>query len=640
MKRLLLYFPICFLAACTAEKVGTPDPVVIGQEIGFTAQVARDAFSRGGEDLVPLQEGIEITVIAPGYGTGAPDQVAHYKPNTPTVQKTELEPLDAVDDIIKRSARNMVYTAWAAPEGVDMTAGTVDFAENLEWFIGAHEVEPETQSNNICLGFSHLVAKLSVTVYDVTDPEDVKFVGSATITFPAIKQVGSVKATIAAQPKVSPGKSGDALSVALDGADATVIYIPPLTPDELTMYGSFTVTVSGTNYVGSLANLNLASKSIAAGDHIITRIEINDDHTAVLQAITLAPWTDYERNTYNRPSPGIWGVVDFAMLTQLVNNPALGEVDGYTLADFYIEEDDNEKVVILYTDLDMGSGRFVEPLGTDEHPFTMTFDGNGYTIRGIDYEGGNNVGVFGVADNATIKNLSLANCRFEGGGNVGSVFGKATGSTVADYCLVSGGSVSGGANIGGFAGQIGEGVTIRNAYVSLGAVSGTSQVGGFVGDNLGTIGNSCVMLSSGISCSNQNAGGFVGKNTGTIENAFSQATFVITPSNGNCGAWVGYNDGTNKLCYWNNTCIDNGYCTHIVGNNTVFNETTKAEILPSGTSGAKYNSSTGRMINANNDDYSSLRQQLNTNITSQPGWKDKYLPWAKVKDLSLPVFSY
>ena len=133
--------------------------------------------------------------------------------------------------------------------------------------------------------------------------------------------------------------------------------MPPMTANELLMYGSFTVreggAATGTCYVGTLKNLELeAGKGLEAGWHYKFEIQVNNDHTALLQAVTLAPWEVYPLNTYNRPSKGIWGLEDLQALSKFVNNE-ITEVnkDGKPTWNNLTMEDlvDDRSVINLYT---------------------------------------------------------------------------------------------------------------------------------------------------------------------------------------------------------------------------------------------------------------------------------------------------
>ena len=71
------------------------------------------------------------------------------------------------------------------------------------------------------------------------------------------------------------------------------------------------------------------------------------------------------------------------------------------------------------------------PIGTNTNKYEGTFDGNGHTISGLYYnnnESSNvNIGLFGYASNATIKNTSIADSYFSAYQYVGGICGYVTG---------------------------------------------------------------------------------------------------------------------------------------------------------------------------------------------------------------------
>ena len=72
-------------------------------------------------------------------------------------------------------------------------------------------------------------------------------------------------------------------------------------------------------------------------------------------------------------------------------------------------------------------------IGTSAHPFSANFDGKGHTISGININtGSHHQGVFGVASNSTIQNLTLASSTIINGGNSGGIFGRGEGVTVSN----------------------------------------------------------------------------------------------------------------------------------------------------------------------------------------------------------------
>lgn len=74
------------------------------------------------------------------------------------------------------------------------------------------------------------------------------------------------------------------------------------------------------------------------------------------------------------------------------------------------------------------------PIGTEENPFSGSFDGNGKQISGVSLSSGQNVGFFGVLNGATVKDLGLeVEIVIEGNEQttIGSVAAKATSSTIS-----------------------------------------------------------------------------------------------------------------------------------------------------------------------------------------------------------------
>jgi hypothetical protein len=128
----------------------------------------------------------------------------------------------------------------------------------------------------------------------------------------------------------------------------------------------------------------------------------------------------------------------------------------------------------LTNDIDLG-GKEWTPIGNMKNPFTGAFDGQGHTIRNMTITAFNNkIGLFGVAENATIRNVGLEDTNIDNNGeniwiyNVGSIVGG------MDKCLISNVYNTGNINIksnkispayvGGIVGSIIVSSTIINSY--------------------------------------------------------------------------------------------------------------------------------------------------------------------------------
>ena len=166
------------------------------------------------------------------------------------------------------------------------------------------------------------------------------------------------------------------------------------------------------------------------------------------------------------------------------------------------------KTIYIGANIDMENGSVV--IGSKDNPFKGIFDGQNYTISNlvIDQKDVDYAGLFGYAENATIKNVKIENV---------SVVGKAY--------------------VGGIAGGVKTGV-IENCHVS-GVISiiGNYKVGGIVGDSYAKIVN-CTVKGSQISTFGAT------NNTNVIE-----ATYLVSDLEGdNVGGIVGFRgEGTMLL---------------------------------------------------------------------------------------------
>ena len=128
-------------------------------------------------------------------------------------------------------------------------------------------------------------------------------------------------------------------------------------------------------------------------------------------------------------------------------------------------------------------------IGSDNNAFKGKFDGIDYNIFGLNIkETGNNVGLFGYTDGATINNVTL-------------VGGSITGGSI------TGGSITGGNNVGAVVGNANN--TILNNVVNSAAVSGNSNVGGIVGSATNSAIKDAINTGT-INGSGDNVGGLIG----------------------------------------------------------------------------------------------------------------------------------
>jgi len=184
-------------------------------------------------------------------------------------------------------------------------------------------------------------------------------------------------------------------------------------------------------------------------------------------------------------------------------------------------------------------------------PFTGSFDGNEYTIKGlwIDSPGTDFVGLFGYISRGTIKNLSIkvATEGITGQNYVGALAGYTFYADISD-CSATGGKVTGNYYIGGLVGR--QSGSLTGSYASVG-VEGYDYTGGLTGQQNGTI-NGC-FATGGVKATVDDAsvGGLVGyqPGDGQLSNSYATGKVEATANGQRAGGLVGAQKGTITTCY-------------------------------------------------------------------------------------------
>ena len=137
-----------------------------------------------------------------------------------------------------------------------------------------------------------------------------------------------------------------------------------------------------------------------------------------------------------------------------------------------------------YDTASMDDGKGFDPIGDSSQAFTGRFDGLGYSIFGlnIDKDGTKNIGLFGYAQNATIRNFTLNSSEIKGGANTGAVVGHADGGKIEN--VTNTGNVTGGDRTGGIVGKA-ENKVAMSGLINIGKVVGKTDTGGVVGSMSG-----------------------------------------------------------------------------------------------------------------------------------------------------------
>lgn len=203
------------------------------------------------------------------------------------------------------------------------------------------------------------------------------------------------------------------------------------------------------------------------------------------------------------------------------------------------------------------------PLGTEASPFTGIFDGGGHSIKGLTVTASSdldNSGLFGYANNATLKNVSIIGAKVDGDEHVGILLGNAKKVTISG--VMTSGIVTGRDHVGGIVGDAsgsadnGEFTSISNCMSTAGVFSRTYQAGGIAGIvNAGIIDKCFFYGSATAEDRSAGAGGIsalIDGGSGTFTNNVSAAIYIKG------AASVGNSDPNNNFEHahsivgWNN----------------------------------------------------------------------------------------
>ena len=320
-----------------------------------------------------------------------------------------------------------------------------------------------------------------------------------------------------------------------------------------TNYG--TVTGGGTYRYGTTVTLTATPKTgyvfVGWSDggtqtHNITATETKTYTATFLPEITIVSQSNYQSLGLTSDHIGYYAISNANELygfAEIVNS-GITDVNAVLISDITVNSN------VLKTD---GSGelngdgsnfRAWTPIGTEEHTFIGTFDGNGHTISGLYFNntvaesypnGGKYVGLIGHGDGATIKNIGVIDSYLNGYGVIGGIAGKF--GTITN-CYNTG-TVSGSFTIGGIVGSTG---TITNCYNTGTIIGSGSNIGGICG-YYGTQTN-CYNTGS-ITSSGNNVAGICGCN-GFQTDCHNEGIII---SSGNSVAGICGYEGSQTNCY-------------------------------------------------------------------------------------------
>ena len=209
---------------------------------------------------------------------------------------------------------------------------------------------------------------------------------------------------------------------------------------------------------------------------------------------------------------------------------------------------------VLTSDLDISickdwqNGKGFEPIGTLEHPYGGTFDGQGFSISGlyIDDDEAVNAGLFGYAKDAEITDLNIFDAAVRGKENCGGLVGYCYNCSIdnvyvnaqvyadinagglvgsANYATIQRSSsektVSGNENLGGILGK-GTDCTVANCFTTA-KMNGYDSIGGIIGSSIFSTVSYC--YAAGGITANTTQGGIVGASQdSTVVSSFFDKT--------------------------------------------------------------------------------------------------------------------
>lgn len=406
---------------------------------------------------------------------------------------------------------NAEYNSFTIP--TDQSGGVQD----ADWMTANYTAAKD--EGNVNLNFHHCLAKVTVNITKWNSEFDG---AEKVISLPKIYSKGTALTATYGDSGVTITATGDdtAIDPLVEGTSYTAI----VAPAEYAITDKFmTFTVDGQEMT-VLATPSKLTRGLQAGLHYTFNLTVGKD-AVTLSSVTVSDWAN-------------GGTIDGGVATEEVSatlNAAgyyeIGNADQLFWFAQQVNVEGNKEIKgALTANIDLKNKPWT-PIGAmgEENSFRGVFDGQNYTIRGLNVEGSENgVGFFGEVRTGTVKNFTI--------------YGEVIVNTEVDYV---------GGVIGSICGLNGEndlernGAVIQNitSYVNVTAKAhGIGMIGGFVGyaDHQSLI-EKCSWygtFNAGEYRVDDGAAGFIGK----IQENTSEVTIR------NCGAY-----GTIKTDYVKNS---------------------------------------------------------------------------------------
>ena len=214
---------------------------------------------------------------------------------------------------------------------------------------------------------------------------------------------------------------------------------------------------------------------------------------------------------------------------------------------------------IVTADIDMAANIWV-PIGTNNYPYTGTFDAQGHVITGVHSPlNSENMGTFGIINGGTVENM-IVSVDFSGGNsvNMGGVAAvvNGEGSTISN--VEAAGNITGTSTteaIGGIVAVVNpptgtnpDPQIIGNVFsvATMTATNPETHIGGLVGDNAADLINS---YANATMSGSDHIGGLVSMNKGHIENCYSVIGEQTFPAFADVNVKNDDFTGVIKICY-------------------------------------------------------------------------------------------
>jgi len=316
--------------------------------------------------------------------------------------------------------------------------------------------------------------------------------------------------------------------------------------------GIGTFTVGGTAVIrnninevtGMASNIHLDEGRFITLNTPITTIDIRVTKTldggVIVESITgtgitASNVTQYIKSDFDDRVPMLWD--NKIALTILIDTPAKlqrvggGVDDGWTRSAHYLQT-----APIALTGV-------WSPLATYVLPFIGRYNGDGFTITGLNITSGGDIGLFrAIGAGSRVENLGLVDVLINASGMyAGGIAAVNLGGTISN-CYVTGTINSTSSDVGGIAGANQNGGIIEYCYATC-SVSGISNVGGIIGNNdVGRVENS-IALNSIITRTGTGAyttfGRIAGNSNANLNNNYAWNGMTVSGSIVTTGTGVG-----------------------------------------------------------------------------------------------------